>query len=150
MLILTREFGLATHYVPQRRLQTLLAALCSLADPSPEAINRTIEEHSAEILPADPPAAFVGERRQAVDKCFSRPSVEGIIQDLKDYISAGGSQAQWAQETLDAMLARSPTSLRVALQAVRRGKQLDLAEALQMEMGIATAFCVSFPLFMIC
>ncbi|CAE6451236.1 unnamed protein product [Rhizoctonia solani] len=135
------EFGLATHFVPQRRLPTLLAALSSLADPSPEAVNRTIEEHSAEISPEDPPATFGGERRRVLDACFSNNNVEAIIKDLKDVASSTGSQAQWAQETLDAMLARSPTSLRVALEAVRRGKHLELADALQLEMGIATAFC---------
>ncbi|KAL5636501.1 hypothetical protein ACGC1H_000455 [Rhizoctonia solani] len=135
------EFGLATHFVPQRRLPTLFAALSSLADSSPEAINRTIEEHSAEISPDDPPATFGGERRKILDACFSHDRVESIIKDLEDVMSSSGSQAQWAQETRDAMLARSPTSLRVALHAVRRGKHLELADALQMEMGIATAFC---------
>ncbi|KAJ1309156.1 hypothetical protein OPQ81_004827 [Rhizoctonia solani] len=135
------QLGLATHFVPQRRLPTLLAALSSLADPSPEAINRTIEEHSADISPEDPPATFGGERRKVLDACFSHNNVESIIKDLQNVASSTGSQAQWAQETLDAMLARSPTSLRVALQAVRRGKHLELADALQMEMGIATAFC---------
>jgi 3-hydroxyisobutyryl-CoA hydrolase len=139
----TSEFGLATHFVPQGRLPTLLAALSSLADSSPEAINRTIEEHSAEISPEDPSGAFGGERRKVLDACFSHNRVESIIKDLEDVASSTGSQAQWAQETLDAMLARSPTSLRVALQAVRRGKHKELADALQMEMGIATAFCVS-------
>ncbi|KAF8681077.1 enoyl-CoA hydratase isomerase family [Rhizoctonia solani] len=135
------EFGLATHFVPQRRLPTLLAALSSLADTSPEAINRTIEEHSADISPEDPSGAFRGERRKVLDACFSYDRVESIIKDLQDVVSSAGSQAQWAQETLDAMLARSPTSLRVALQAVRRGKHKELADALQMEMGVATAFC---------
>jgi 3-hydroxyisobutyryl-CoA hydrolase len=142
-ILVTREFGLATHYVPQRRLPTLLAALSSLADSSPEAINRTIEEYSAEISPDDLPAAYGGERRAVLDACFSHNTVETIINDLNDLVASAGPQAQWAQETLDAMLARSPTSLRVALQAVRRGKSLELADALQMEMGIATAFCVS-------
>lgn len=128
--------------MPQRRLPALLAALSSLADSSPEAINRTIEEHSAEISPEDPPAAYAGERRTVLDACFSHNNVESIIKDLEDVVASAGSQAQWAQETLDAMLARSPTSLRVALHAVRRGKHLELADALQMEMGIATAFCV--------
>ncbi|KDN37062.1 hypothetical protein RSAG8_10415, partial [Rhizoctonia solani AG-8 WAC10335] len=135
------EFGLATHFVPQRRLPTLLAALSSLADSSPEAINRTIEEHSAEISPEDPPAVFGGERRKVLDACFSHNSVDSIIKDLRDVAASAGSQAQWALKTLDAMLERSPTSLRVALQAVRRGKYLELADALQMEMGIAAAFC---------
>ncbi|CAE6478490.1 unnamed protein product [Rhizoctonia solani] len=135
------EFGLATHFVPQRRLRALLAALSSLSDSSSEAINRTIEEHSAEISPEDPHATFGGERRKVLDACFSHNSVDLIIKDLKDVASSTGSQARWAQETLDAILARSPTGLRVALQAVRRGKHLELADALQMEMGIATAFC---------
>lgn len=137
------DFGLATHYVPQRRLQALLAALSSLADSSPDAINRTIEEHSAEISPEDQPSLYEGERRAAIDACFSHNSVDGIIKELRDLASSESSQAQWAKETVAAMEARSPTSLRVALEALRRGKHMELADALQMEMRIANAFCVS-------
>ncbi|KAG9099351.1 hypothetical protein FS749_001411 [Ceratobasidium sp. UAMH 11750] len=135
------ELGLATHYVPQRRLPALVAALSSLAEPSAEAINQTIEEHSAEISPDDPPASYAGERRAVLDACFSHKSVDSIMQALKDVAASTGTQARWAAETLAAMEARSPTSLRVALEAVRRGKHMQLADALQMEMGIAAAFC---------
>ncbi|QRW02167.1 enoyl-CoA hydratase/isomerase family protein [Ceratobasidium sp. AG-Ba] len=135
------DFGLATHYVPQRRLPALLTALSSLAEPSADAINRTIEEHSAEISPEDPPSSYVGERRRVLDLCFSHNRVESIIEELKNVAGSIESQAQWANETVAAMEARSPTSLRVALEAVRRGKHMELADALQMEMGIATAFC---------
>ncbi|KAG8717091.1 hypothetical protein FRC08_008220 [Ceratobasidium sp. 394] len=135
------ELGLATHYVPQRRLPALVAALSSLGEPSAEAINRTIEEHSAEISPDDPPASYAGERRAVLDACFSHKSVDSIMQALKDVAASTGTQARWAAETLAAMEARSPTSLRVALEAVRRGKHMQLADALQMEMGIAAAFC---------
>ncbi|KAG9082723.1 hypothetical protein FRC06_004881 [Ceratobasidium sp. 370] len=135
------DLGLATHYVPQRRLPALVAALSSLAEPSAEAINRTIEEHSAEISPEDPPPSYAGERRAVLDACFSHKTVDSIITALKDVAASAGSQAQWATETLAAMEARSPTSLRVAFEAVRRGKHMELADALQMEMGIATAFC---------
>jgi 3-hydroxyisobutyryl-CoA hydrolase len=134
--------------VPQRRLPALLAALSSLADSSADAINRTIEEHSAESSPEDPPPSYVGQRRAVLDACFSNNSIETIIKELEDVAASGGSQAQWATETLAAMEARSPTSLRVALEAVRRGKHMDLADALQMEMGIATAFCVSAIILM--
>ncbi|KAG9128514.1 hypothetical protein FRC07_005881 [Ceratobasidium sp. 392] len=135
------DIGLATHYVPQRRLPALLAALSSLADSSADAINRTIEEHSAEISPEDPPSDLVGERRKVLDACFSHNNVDSIITALTGVAASTGSQAPWAKETLAAMEARSPTSLRVALEAVRRGKNMQLADALQMEMGIATAFC---------
>ncbi|KAG8745611.1 hypothetical protein FRC10_007502 [Ceratobasidium sp. 414] len=135
------DLGLATHYVPQRRLPALVAALSSLAEPSAEAINRTIEEHSAEISAEDPPPSYAGERRAVLDTCFSHKTVDSIITALKDVAASAGTQAQWATETLAAIEARSPTSLRVALEAVRRGKHMELADALQMEMGIATAFC---------
>lgn len=49
----------------------------------------------------------------------------------------------WAEETLSVMNMRSPTSLKVALEAIRKGKQLSLLEALNMELKIATAYCVS-------
>lgn len=70
--------------------------------------------------------------------------MEEIIVELQSILkgSTHESVRSWAQETLDALSMRSPTSLKVALAAVRRGKNMPLLEALQMEMNIATAFCV--------
>lgn len=112
-----------------------------------DTIDTAIEELHYEREPGEPPAPFTGAKRVALDAAFCHDQVEKIIHSLKSY--AGGNDAtvsDWAKETLSALHMRSPTSLKVALQAIRKGKGMSLLEALQMELRISTAFCVSqFP-----
>jgi 3-hydroxyisobutyryl-CoA hydrolase len=106
-------------------------------------IDRTIEEFSSERQPDEPPPPFIGAKRAALDMAFRHDSVEKIIEELKTLSnSTDVAVSGWAAETLTALQLRSPTSLKVALSAIRRGKTMNLLEALQMELEIATAYCV--------
>jgi len=136
------EHGIATHFVPSRRIPELLSRLASLDEPTPQRINDTIEEHYCDAEGAATSSTFVGEKRDALDRAFTHKQVEDIIASLQDY-SAGNNQdiATWASKTLEDLEARSPTSLRIALEAVRRGRVANLREVLDMELGIAGAFC---------
>ncbi|TBU42068.1 3-hydroxyisobutyryl-coenzyme A hydrolase [Dichomitus squalens] len=137
------EHGFATHYVPSRRIPALLERLAALEEPTYRAINDLIEQEVAEREPDEVSTSFVGAKRAALDSAFRHDTVEDVIAELTQ-ISNGHSDEsvrQWAAQTLDTLELRSPTSLKVALTAVRRGKQMTLLEALQMEMNIATAFC---------
>ena len=139
--------GLATHFIPSRRIPALIERLASLEDPTFEVINNTIEECSQERDPDEPPPSLIGAKRVALDTAFGHNTVEEIVASLKQIsedTQAADEIRKWAQTTLEALDLRSPTSLKVALAAVRKGKQLPLKDALQMEMGIATAFCVCF------
>lgn len=79
-----------------------------------------------------------------MDFAFRHDKVESIVEDLKAIAQKHQSEEvkEWAQKTLDTLNLRSPTSLRIALTAVRRGKHMSLGEALQMELNFATAICV--------
>lgn len=137
------EHGLATHFVPSSRMPQLLGELASFDEPTPERINSTIEEFYGERSADEQGNAIVGDVRVAVDTAFGHNSVEKILETLTAYSgSSSEAVATWAKSTLAELNLRSPTSLVVALEAVRRGKQMSLAEVLQMEMGIATAFLV--------
>ncbi|KAF4614630.1 hypothetical protein D9613_003181 [Agrocybe pediades] len=136
------EHGLATHYIPSRRIPMLLARLAELEDPHPSLIDRIIEDLSSEREPSEPPAPFTGAKRVALDHAFRHNTVEPIINDLEIFAEHEDSSiSTWASETLKMLEMRSPTSLKVALEAIRRGKKLSLLQALEMELKIATAFC---------
>lgn len=114
-------------------------------DPSFSQINRTIEELHAERQPHEPNSNLTGIVRQALDTAFSHNSMEEIFQSLEALESVLDVRVRsWAKQTLETLHMRSPTSLKVALAALRRGKQMTLSEALQMEIRIASAFCVSW------
>lgn len=123
----------------------MLERIAGMDNPTYGQLDSLIEEHRAERLPEEPTSSLVGDLRIALDSAFRHDSVEVIVQDLKLLAAESDKEdiRQWAKGTLNTLALRSPTSLKVALMAVRRGKSMTLLEALQMEMNIATAFCVS-------
>jgi 3-hydroxyisobutyryl-CoA hydrolase len=130
--------GIATHYVPSRRLDELQARLSELKHPGNKQdfynlINSTIEEF-AEDAPSDYAFALGGAKRETIDRCFSHNSVEEIIAALE----ADGSE--FSQKTMDTILKRSPSSVKVSLEAFRRAAQLDIKSVLAMDLDLATSF----------
>jgi len=136
------EHGIATHFIPSRRIAILLDRIKALETPSLELIDRTIEELSSEREHDEPSSPLVGDVRVALDSAFRHQSVELILKDLEEFSTRSDPAVSgWAKRTLDSLLMRSPTSLKVALTAIRKGKGLSLLQTLQMELGIATAYC---------
>ncbi|KAH9483961.1 3-hydroxyisobutyryl-CoA hydrolase, mitochondrial [Psilocybe cubensis] len=136
------EHGLATHYIPSRRIPMLLDRLAELNQPHSSLVDRIIEDLSAEREPTETPAPFTGAKRVALDYAFRHNKVESIINDLEIFAASDNAEvAKWASDTLVMLHQRSPTSLKVALQAIRRGSNLSLLQSLEMELKIATAFC---------
>jgi 3-hydroxyisobutyryl-CoA hydrolase len=150
--LLFSEHGFATHFIPSSRVPQLLDRLAALEDPQRDLVDRTIEELVSEREADEIPSRLTGAVRTALDSAFRHSSVENVFEELESLSNSSDEAVSvWAKETLAALNLRSPTSLKVALQAIRKGKKMTLLEALQMELGIATAFCVSkffiFPYF---
>ena len=93
-----------------------LAAISGLGAPAPQ--------------PGDGPGSNVAAARAAIDHFFGLPSVLAIIQALERDPGA------WATQVAADMRKRSPLMLHVALEQVRRGRHLSLAEDLRMERGM--------------
>lgn len=127
--------GLATHYVPSERLPALETALRTL-----NLSGSDIEAAHASVMAAigrlseDPLPAPIERLRRDIDRCFAADSVEQVIDNLR----ADGSE--WARKTAETILARSPTSLKVAFEQIRRGGALDLDQALILEYRMSQAF----------
>lgn len=123
--------GFGTHYVPHKRLGDLAAALAGadFEGSAGRVVSRVIER-----IAADPGPASLADHRDAIDRCFAAPSVEGILEALE----AEGSA--WANETLATLDTKSPTSLKVALRQITEGARLDIARALQLEYRLTQRF----------
>ncbi|TFK30064.1 3-hydroxyisobutyryl-coenzyme A hydrolase isoform 1 [Coprinopsis marcescibilis] len=136
------EHGLATHYIPSRRIPLLLERLAELERPSLDVIDRTIEEMSCEPEANESQSVLTGGVRAALDAVFRHDTVEHIVNDLEALSEYEDTTIRnWADKTLNTLNQRSPTSLKVALQALRLGKDMDLAQAMEMELKVAGAYC---------
>jgi 3-hydroxyisobutyryl-CoA hydrolase len=121
----------------------LLQRLAELDQPSLSLINQTIEELSSEREPNEPRSSLVGATRAALDSAFRHNEIEQIVFDLTELGKHPDESINtWASSALSQLQERSPTSLKVALTAIRKGKNLTLRDAFEQEMNIAGAFCV--------
>jgi enoyl-CoA hydratase len=110
--------GLGTHYTPRARLKELSAALARDGVAALAAFNETL------------PAFSLAGQRAAIDHCFSAPTLPDIVARLKQ---DGG---EWAQAALKAMSHVSPSALFWTLEALRRGRNLTLKQALDAEFAL--------------
>ena len=118
--------GIATHHVRSDRFGDLTDALCG--NVSVDAVLAAFAEPRGE--------GPVIARRAAIGRLFAGDTVEHILQNLD--AAAGGPEAEWAASTAAAMRLKSPTSLKLALAQVRKGRDWSFEECMKAEMRIVS------------
>ncbi|MFE6974158.1 enoyl-CoA hydratase/isomerase family protein [Streptomyces sp. NPDC057682] len=108
--------GLADHYVPFHDLPALLAALN--ASTTAEGVRAAVERFATTA-----PGGTLAAQREWIDACYPADTVEDIVERL----DAHGAPA--AKQAAATIVAKSPTALKVTLEAVRRARRLDSLEA---------------------
>jgi enoyl-CoA hydratase len=116
--------GFATHFIARERVPALVAALAGRDGE----VDRFLASLASD--PGPPPLAA---RRAAIDRCFAADSVEAILDGLAREAAAGGTHAEWAAQTHAGLLAKSPTSLKITLRQLRRGRGFSIEQALALE-----------------
>jgi enoyl-CoA hydratase len=120
--------GIATHRVPSARFPDLLDGLTG-----------TLSVDALLAAFAEPPGEGpITARRAAIDRLFAGDTVEGILAALDREASSTGNDAEWAAKTAATMRTKSPTSLKLALAQVRRGKQWDFETCMRAEYRIVS------------
>jgi enoyl-CoA hydratase len=109
--------GVATHFVPQAKWETLLERLA----------NGTAPDQALEGLADNVPDTFLETHRNAIDSIFALESVEAILAALDD------EGTDWAGETAATLHTKSPTSLKVTFRQIREGARLEFDECMRME-----------------
>jgi enoyl-CoA hydratase len=117
--------GLATHAMDSSRIGAAKDALIGGA-PVEDALKATA---------VDPGPAPLAEHRGLIDRCFSGDSVPKILRNLDDVAAKGSAFAAGLAATIRT---KSPTSLSIAFEQVRRGRSLDFNDAMKMEFRIVS------------
>jgi enoyl-CoA hydratase len=117
--------GIATHRVSSARFPDLIDALCG--NVAVDAILAAFAE-----TPGEGPIAA---RREAIDRLFAGDRVEDILARLD---AEAGADAEWAKATAAAIRTKSPTSLKIALAQVRRGRDWSFEQCMQAEFRIVS------------
>jgi enoyl-CoA hydratase len=114
--------GLATHAVPSTDFETIKRKLMKGED-----VDAVLDAHRRETCP--PP---IDALRPMIDRVFTGASVGEILTDLE---FEGTDSAKGIAATIRA---KSPTSLRIAFEQMRRGPELDFKEAMRVEFRIVS------------
>ena len=118
--------GLADHFVQSQDLPRLAVAL---EDESPEdAVARFASEA---------PASVLAGQREWIDACYASDEAEDIVARLRGWAGPGREEAAEAADTIEA---KSPTSVKVTLAALRRAAHLTLDEVLAQEYRAGIRF----------
>ncbi|MET0606282.1 MAG: enoyl-CoA hydratase/isomerase family protein [Beijerinckiaceae bacterium] len=114
--------GLANHRVPSARMADLRSALIDGED-----VDAALVAHDA---PRD--GALPSIERATIQDCFSGHSVNDILARLDAF------RTPFAAKAAATIRTKSPTSLKVAFEQMRRGGSLSFAEAMETEYRIVS------------
>ncbi|WP_186420737.1 enoyl-CoA hydratase/isomerase family protein [Bosea sp. CS1GBMeth4] len=117
--------GLATHAVPSARMAELAEALTG-SGPVDAAIAR---------FAAEPGPGKLAPERETIAHCFGATTLPDILARLDARAAAGDA---FAARALATIRAKSPTSVAIAFEQMRRGRALGFAEAMQLEFRIVS------------
>jgi enoyl-CoA hydratase/carnithine racemase len=76
-------------------------------------------------------------RREQIDQHFAYVTVEEIINSLE---SAAGRGDPWARDTVNILMSKPPTSLKVTLRQLQIGRYSSFSTCLQMELALSMNF----------
>jgi len=117
--------GAIDAYVPSAKLDALVEDLAR-TDGAHDSVSATIAAHAES--PGEPPLAA---HRAAIDRCFGHDRIEDILTSL----AAEGTE--WANTVMATLEKMAPVSLKVTLEAIRRGAKLDFEDCMIQEYRLA-------------
>jgi enoyl-CoA hydratase len=120
--------GIATHRVASSRMEELIEALCGAVPV--DALLGAFAEPAGE-------AALV-QHRDLIDRLFVMDRVEDILAGLDAEAAGGRPQAVLASATAALIRTKSPTSLKVTREQMRRGAMLDFEACMRAELRIVS------------
>jgi len=135
--------GIATHYVPSERLNDLVQAVVDVSKQGNEGDDDSEQgtDIAAGLLMSfhediGKEPSFLAQFREEIDEAFAmKNTVEEIMAALEN------SKSEFGSSTLSTLQKMSPTSLKVTLDGIKRGKICsNLSECLKMEFRMSQRF----------
>lgn len=119
--------GLLTHCIPADQYEEIKAAV---ADTWP--VDPLLDERHE-----DPGPRELDDLAPHIAHCFSAPTVEGVLQRLRE---VEGPEREWAHDVHNELLTRSPLSLKVTHRHLSNARALDLRQVLEIDYRLACRF----------
>lgn len=129
--------GVADYYLESRNWQKLRQAMVEKRwslDSSEKEINQLLKQFSISPSASSP---LLSNEQEKIDRHFQFETIEEIVWSLNTAAKKGD---EWADKTVNTLLSKSPTSLKVTLRQIQEGKDKQLYECFEMEMNVAINF----------
>lgn len=117
--------GLATHFVPSARLDSLEESLAGAESSDPFSVCGIIDRFSQQ-MPLQENSAY--NRLDIIERCFSKRTIEEILSALEQEALCGSSE--WISAAIKSLKKASPTSLKITLRAIREGRMQHIGQCL--------------------
>lgn len=118
--------GLATHRVPYADFPALIAALADDNDV----------EGTLNAFTIDPGPNPLEKFLPLIHRAFEGDTIESILDNLAREAKRGGEEGDFAQKQIDTIRTKSPLSVRIALEQMRRGGDMTFNECMRTEYRI--------------
>ncbi len=130
--------GLVDQVVAEESLSEIINLLVttSLEKNSDARVSEIINSFSVTVEDSD-----LMKHESAIEKCFSKKTVEDILSELEHYPDA------WCQTAANIMKSKSPTSLKITLRQLQLGAKLNFDECMQLEYRLTNRFLNSHDLY---
>ncbi|XP_057762977.1 3-hydroxyisobutyryl-CoA hydrolase 1-like isoform X1 [Arachis stenosperma] len=126
--------GLATHFIHSTKLNALENALQAITSSNVSTVSALIETFTEKpTVKKDSPF----KRLEIINKCFSKGTVEDIIQSLENELE-NGAEKMWITIALNSMRSSSPMSLKIFLKSIRKGRIQNIEQCLHRDYNIAS------------
>lgn len=126
-----KALQLVQHVIPSERLALVIEHLkaCDLSIDAHQRVSALLQrfEQLAHVEPLNEIAADVGAH-------FGQSTLEAIMTSLND------DKREWPQQTFQLLLQKSPLSLKVTFEQLKRAQSLTLDLCLQMDYGLTSHF----------
>lgn len=132
--------GIATHMVDSENLPKLEMDLLALENPSTQDIMDLLRRYHLECKTGREREFILDDKLDDINRLFAGNTMEEIFKNLEN------EGTDWANQQLETLKKMSPTSMKITLQQLRKGAELDLPECLIMESRMARG-CLRNPDF---
>lgn len=85
----------------------------------------------------------IKDKINSIKQCFNANNIQQVFKNLNNH----QQESEWAQKTLNLLESKSPTSLLVILELLKRGSELDFNQCMQMEYAVAYGFLTQHDLY---
>lgn len=128
--------GLVDYVIASNQKASIISALVESSLPDIDAISRLLNSFTVQA----PPSTLL-THHDLIERCFSKAAIDDILQALYHL------NDPWCATVANTILMKSPTSLKVTLEALQRGAKQDYDTCMDMELLLTTHFIHSHDFF---